>query len=388
MELQILKIDDRCTGCGACVSICPKNALTLFPDREGFYFPKVDRDLCINCHLCDKSCQVLDPASERIDSRRKYYMAKAAKESIVKSSSSGGAFSILADKVLSSGGVVYGARYDFENERLIQDSTENCSLAELRKSKYIESYTGAIFKDVGDKLSNGINVLYVGTPCQVEGLSQYLHTKRISRDNLILVQFVCHGVPANKFFTEYKHYEEKKHRSKLISFDFRPKIRGWRYSDWKMEFANGDIDKGPYCYYYYYYYYYFRSDNILRKSCYNCKRVLNETPDITIGDFWGIQKFQPENKDNDGISLVIAHNPKAVEILESINGFRYLKEIPEPAVDYIRREISTRQGKTGRRDAFMLEVGIHGYMKTVKRNAAKKIFRARMKDQIRKLFRR
>ena len=386
MYLQILKIGDKCTGCGACISACPKNALSLVANEEGFYYPKLDATACIKCHLCDNSCQVLKPAVESLKPQRRYYMAKAEDQSVVKSSSSGGVFSVLANMILADGGVVYGARYDFNNERLIQDSTENCTLSDLRKSKYIESYTGSVFKDVGNHLKQGQKVLYVGTPCQVEGLAQYLSVKRIDRGNLILVQFVCHGVPANEFFTEYKHYEENKHKSKLISFDFRPKIRGWRYSDWRMEFANGDIEQGPY--YYYYYYYYFHASNILRKSCYNCRRVLNETPDITIGDFWGIQKYRPENKDNEVISLVITHNPKAVEILEANEGFKYLEQIPEDAVDYIRQETNTRADKFKTRDVFMAEVKVKGYMKTAVQKAGLTIFKAKLKDKIRKILKR
>lgn len=386
MEHQILKIGDKCTGCGACISICPKNALTLVPDEEGFYFPKLDENACVNCHLCDKSCQVLHPATESSEPQRHYYMAKAKDYAVVMASSSGGAFSVLANKILASGGVVYGAHYDFEKEQLIQDSTGNCSLGELRKSKYIESFTGAIFKDVGNNLQMGRKVLYVGSPCQAEGLLQYLRTKRIERDNLLLVQFVCHGVPANKFFTEYIHYEERRHKSKLISFDFRPKIRGWRFSEWRMEFANGDIEQGPY--YYYYYYYYFQLSNTLRGSCYNCKRVLNETPDITIGDFWGIRKYQPDNKDNDGISLIIAHNLRAKELIESIVEFEYIKEIPETAAGNIRRETTSRSNKLSARDEFMSEVRKNGYMKTVKKQAGFTIFKARMKGKLRKLLKR
>lgn len=385
MALRILNIPDDCTGCGACVSICPKDALTLVPDKEGFYMPKLDESKCIDCHLCEKTCQVFDTESSSSNFRMPY-MTKSRDREIVKESSSGGAFTLLADKIISEGGIVYGARYDFEKEKLIQDCTENCSLSDLRKSKYIESYLGTTFREIGQHLKNSKKVLYVGTPCQVEGLVDYLNTKRIARENLLLVRFVCHGVPANEFFSEYLRYEEQKHNSKIVAFDFRPKIRGWRNSDWRMTFENGKIDEGPY--YYYYYYYYFQTSNILRRSCYTCKRVLDNLPDFTIGDFWGIGKYRPENTDNEGISLIIAHTDKAKEYLDSLVGYEYLEELPESAIDYITRETKDRTAKLEARDSFMEDVATLGYMGAAKKNARMTILKYRAKGAIRKLLNR
>lgn len=386
MSLEILKLDNTCTGCGACVSICPKNALALQMDHEGFYRPAWDESICINCHLCEKACHVLSRPTMNENKQRDCFMAKAKDKNLVSKSSSGGVFSILADKFISEGGVVYGARYDFEQERLEQSSTERCSLDELRKSKYIESFCGSIFKDVARNLKDGKKVLYVGTPCQVEGLAKYLQIGKINSDNLLLVRFVCHGVPSNQFFTEYKHYEEKKHGAEMLSFDFRPKTNGWRSSDWKMNFKNGKEDKGPY--YYYYYYYYFQSSNILRKSCYSCNRVLDEVTDLTIGDFWGIHKYAPENKDNEGISLIIAHSDKGKEVLKMLDGFEYVVEIPESALQYIEREANNRGNNEDKRSAFMGKVQKHGYMKAAIQDAWKPIFFNRIKGKLRKFLKR
>ena len=240
MLLKILHIEDTCTGCGACVSTCPKHALTLSYDREGFYYPQIDIDKCVNCHVCENSCHVLNaqvPASPSLNF--KAYMIKAKDKDVVRKSSSGGAFTLLANIILEDGGIVYGARYNYDKERLEHCSSDKCSMDELRKSKYIESFLGETFKDVREQLLTGRKVLFCGTPCQIEGLHYYLETKKTDTSNLLLVRFICHGVPANQFFTEYKHYEEKKHKSKMISFDFRPKTNGWRSSDWKMTFANG-----------------------------------------------------------------------------------------------------------------------------------------------------
>lgn len=250
-RLRILDIKDSCTACGACVSSCPKQALQLAYDDEGFYFPQLNVSKCVDCKSCEKVCHVLRaPRLLHVSQKYKAFMVKANDAEIVKSSSSGGVFTILANYVLSKKGVVFGARYNFDKERLEHCSTDNCSLIELRKSKYIESYVGTSFKEVLTNLKNERMVLFCGTPCQIDGLSQFLRTRQVNTKNLLLVRFVCHGVPSNKFFAEYKHFEERKYGSKMNSFDFRPKTRGWRNSDWKMSFENGKTIGGPYYYFY------------------------------------------------------------------------------------------------------------------------------------------
>lgn len=383
MSLKILNIDDKCTGCGACVSVCPKNALSLKYDSEGFYYPSLNEAACINCGLCERSCQALSVEESLVGKKRHYFMAKANDKDVVKASSSGGAFSVLANLVIKRGGVVYGARYNYDLERLEQASTETCSIKELRKSKYIESYTGKIYKDVYDNLKSGKTILYVGTPCQIEGLTQYLAIKRADITNLIRVRFICHGVPSNQFFTEYKHYEEKKHKSRIVAIDFRPKIRGWRNSDWKMVFENNEVEQGPYNHYYYYYYYYFQSSDILRKSCYSCARVLNDCTDITIADFWGIHKYKPENKDQEGISLIITHSQKSLDLLKGLDEFEFIEEIPESAISYIKREVEERKGMWDSRDVFMKQVRKYGYMKAVRKRSGFTILKTRVKAKIR-----
>lgn len=381
MPLNILHIEDTCTGCGACVSSCPKQALSLSYDKEGFYYPHLDIDKCVNCHVCENTCHVLNsvvPSSPSLN--YKAYMIKAKDKDVVRKSSSGGAFTLLANKILEDGGIVYGARYNFDKERLEHCSSDKCSMDELRKSKYIESYLGKTFKDVREQLLTGRKVLFCGTPCQIEGLHYYLETKKTDTSNLLLVRFICHGVPANQFFTEYKHYEEKRHKSKMISFDFRPKTNGWRSSDWKMTFANGREEKGPY--YYYYYYYYFQLSNLLRRSCYSCKRVFHEKADITIGDFWGIHSYRPDNKDQEGISVMLLHNEKAESLLPLIQNNCSLEEIPITAVNYIYREANERSDKLLERKELSSEIPKQGYMPIAKKRLGALILKRKVSDVI------
>lgn len=386
MPLKVLHIKDLCTGCGACVAVCPKKALTLSYDEEGFYFPHLDEDKCVKCQLCEKTCQAIQNKTPSEPScNYKAYMLKAKDKDIVKKSSSGGAFTLLADSVLQQGGLVFGARYDYGKELLEQCSTDNCTLAELRKSKYIESYTGDTFNEVIYALKTGRKVLYCGTPCQIEGLHCFMQTKKVDTSNLLTVRFVCHGVPSNKFFTEYKHYEEKKHHSKMIHFDFRPKTRGWRSADWLMSFENGKTESISA--YYSYYYTYFEHNYILRRSCYSCKRVFHEMADLTIADFWAIHKYRPNNNDQEGISLCLVHTEKGEEALVDVINNCHSEIIPNEVIDNIYREARQRGGEVKYRGDEIKSVLKTDYMTVARKRLRKTILMNKTKDYISKLIR-
>lgn len=390
MSLRILQINTECTGCGACVSSCPKGALSLSYDKEGFYYPLLDQTRCVDCKLCDRACHVLGvtPAVEPSKNYRAF-MLKAKDKSLLHDSSSGGAFSILSNQILSQGGVVYGARYNFESERLEHCSTDICTLESLRKSKYIESYLGKTFNEVNNKLKEGRKVLFCGTPCQVEGLHHFLKQKKTDIANLVSVRFICHGVPANKYFTEYKHYEEERFGSRMIAFDFRPKTQGWWSIDWKMSFQNGHIEQGYYNRYYYYLYYYLPNNLTLRKCCYNCNYLLNETADFTMADFWGIRNYRPVPKDNEGISLLLAHTPKALDLLHSASSTCNCSPLPQSAVDYIYESAKRQKNLLPQRLAMSSRIAQDGFMKIAKQDLRFEIFKYRtlhLKDRLFKAF--
>jgi len=337
MPLKILHIDDLCTGCGACVSVCPKDALSMQEDGLGFYIPVLDNDKCINCHLCEKSCHAINmtmPTCPSMDFRPS--MVKAKDRDIVMKSTSGGIITLLANWALNHGGVVYGATYDYDKQRLAHTSTDECSFEKLRKSKYIESYTGNVFSQVNSKLKDNRIVVFVGTPCQIDGLIRFLEVKHTDTTNLLLVRFVCHGVPSNSFFRQYKAYEEKIHHSTMVDFDFRPKFGGWGTPSWYIKFRNGKEIKDLSYYYYYYRAFY---DNIsLRKSCFSCKRVFDNRADLTIADFWGIKRLKPESDEKEGVSLVLTHSEKGEKALETIKNDCVIESIPVSAMEYIFAE--------------------------------------------------
>lgn len=231
MALRILDIDNYCTGCGACASVCPKDALSIAskPNLIGFYYPTVNDNKCVQCGLCEKVCPKLTPSDDKKqDEPLAAFMLQASDDEVLEKSSSGGVFSVLAQEVINRGGVVWGSAYNYELERLETISTENTSLDKLRKSKYIETYSGNIFREVKQQLKAGRWCLFVGTPCQVTGLNRFLRQTKTPQDKLLTVRFVCHGVPSNEYFNNTKSHLEKNNKGRFVNFDFRSKVNGWR----------------------------------------------------------------------------------------------------------------------------------------------------------------
>ncbi len=332
--LLILNLEKTCTACGACVSVCPKQALSLEYNDDGFYFPKLNSSRCINCRMCERVCHALKRDKEmECDHSYTPYMAKSLSDEIVRKSSSGGIFSLLADEVLKQDGVVYGAKYNYKLERLEHVSTDSCDLSELRKSKYIESYMGDTFLRVSDEIKKGRSVLFCGTPCQIKGLKTFLNSINTEFNNLLLVRILCHGVPSNKHFTEYKHWLERKHSSKILSIDFRPKIHGWQKQYLCLSFENGRMKNILSTESYYLQSFY--QNAALRRSCYDCSIVCENGCDITLADFWGILKYKPESNDDKGLSLILVHSVKGSRAIQAITEYSKIDKIPLQAVEYI-----------------------------------------------------
>lgn len=311
----MIKLCDKkdCTGCFACDNICPKKAISMQPDREGFLQPKINKDTCIECGLCMKTCPVLNP----IDLQRHKihcYAAFANDVNIRKRGSSGGLFTIFANWIIESGGVVIGAAFD-ENHvvRHFIASTKE-ELIRLQGSKYVQSNIGYIYKDVKKILSEKKKVLFVGTSCQVAGLRSFLHRPN---ENLFTIDLVCHGVPSPKIFEKYIDYLKNKDKY-FYAYNFRD-LGGWscNSSSSSSKLPNGKeqikmlygVDSG--------YFTFFINGYMNRECCYHCVYA-KSTPragDITLADFWGIGKKTPFIYDTRfGVSFV-SPNTKQGEIL-------------------------------------------------------------------------
>ncbi len=307
-NLQSFENKSKCCGCAACESICPVGVISMVEDAEGFMYPVVKTEKCINCGLCDKVCPIIN---DRENPQVSHVQACYSKdEKIRKNASSGGIFELLARGIIDEGGVVFGAAFD-ENLTLKHMYTDNIKgLRKLTKSKYIQSDLNGSFLKVKEILLSDKRVLFVGTPCQVSALNNFLGK---SYENLLTVDFICHGVPSNKMFKSYKETVEKKTDGKMIEFNFRVKddrikhVHGYSYmikKDNEIKTKKGMFFDNPF-------YFGFKKYLFLRPSCYSCKYSTPErVSDITLADFWGIEDYLPELDFSKGVSMVLVNSEK------------------------------------------------------------------------------
>lgn len=212
-----------CSGCGACVQKCPKSCIVLQTDEEGFLYPSVDENSCVNCGQCSKVCGILSPYLEQIP---KYvYGAQIKDDVILAKSSSGGVFSSMAINVLKKGGIVFGARFD-KDFNVIIDSVDNVDdLEQLRGSKYVQAFVGNSYVHAERLLKAGRLILFSGTPCIISGLLHYL---RKPYENLLTCDFVCHGVPSPLVWNLYISLLQSKCGMLCGQPKFRNKKKGWQ----------------------------------------------------------------------------------------------------------------------------------------------------------------
>lgn len=310
---------EECCGCKACDNVCPKSAIIMKCDSEGFWYPVIDNKKCINCSLCEKVCPVL--SVEKQISLKKAYACYNKNNEVRLTSSSGGMFTLLSEEVLKDGGVIFGATFN-EEFQVVHGYTNNKNgLDAFRGSKYVQSNINKSYTDAKIFLESGKKVLFSGTPCQIAGLKSFLNKKY---DNLICVDIICHGVPSPEVWKEYKRSIIKE--KKLVNMTFRDKSEGWKNAVLKYKFKDGSEYKEAYKESKY-----IRGfiENIyLRPSCYKCKfKSLDRDSDITLADFWGIENFIPNMDDQNGISLILVHTEKGIDILEAIKNYAFIKEV-------------------------------------------------------------
>lgn len=326
----MIEIRDKklCSGCHSCISICPKKCISMQIDEEGFWYPKVDKNKCINCRLCEMKCPILN--GMQVNRKPKAYACYNIDENIRKESSSGGIFTLLASNVIDRGGVVYGASFneEFEVEH-IQISTKQ-ELSKLRGSKYVQSKIGNSYNEIKILLNDGKLVYFSGTPCQIDGLICFLGKKY---DNLICQDIICHGVPSTRIWKDYIDIKNKCYEDKPLRINFRQKDSGWELFELSLQYKNSSYScchkEDPFMKA-------FLSDLILRPSCYDChSKSLNRNSDITLADFWGIKEIYPDFYDDGGISLVFINSKKGWELFENIiNEIEYRKCNINEAIKY------------------------------------------------------
>ena len=308
------KVD--CMGCNACGDICPKECISFPKDNEGFWYPKVDLDKCIDCHLCEKVCPILHPADkiQRYDTAR-VFGAYTKDEHVRLDSTSGGIHSMLAKAMYKKHAFIGGAIYneDHSCSHILSDDPE--MLPKIRSSKYLQSSMEGQFKEVKKLLVEGKEVLYCAAPCQIQGLYNYL---RKDYDNLTTVDFICRGVNSPKVFQAFINNLEKKYGSKATEIKAKNKKWGWHNFSMRVNFENGKQyveDRWHDAFFVGYLQY----GGFTRPSCYECHfKGYPHKSDITLADFWGIEKVDKSLDQDKGTSLVIVNSDKGMRLFDEI----------------------------------------------------------------------
>lgn len=303
----------QCTGCGACYNKCPVNAIEMRQDSEGFFFPHIHSEACISCGQCLNVCPAIAPKYENQPEPDCY--AVMADDPIREKSSSGGVFTLLAEWMLDQGGIVCGAAYTEDHyavEHIIVTNREE--LHRLRGSKYVQSTSGLIYREVKKHLDSGAPVLYTGTPCQIAAVKSFLGKPY---EKLYTLDLVCHGVPSPMVYEKFIREQEEKYGSKAVRVSFRDKdVVKWDVST-TIEFENGQVyrKKRNECAYMKS----FLKLLTIRKCCGQCPFAkLPRQGDMTIADFWDIHRFDPKLDDRKGTSLVLPNNAKGSAMLEAL----------------------------------------------------------------------
>lgn len=356
----MIEISDKakCCGCTACANICPQQCITMESDEEGFVYPSVALEKCINCNLCEKVCPVTH-RTEGVEVEQAFIVRNKNCD-IVKTSSSGGFFSALCEYVIREHGVVFGAGFgeNWEVRHVESHSLEDCKC--FQGSKYVQSNLDHIFSMVKKYLMSGKLVCFSGTPCQTEGLANYLGKRY---DNLILVDLVCHGVPSPKIWKLYLALMEKEYSSKIVYVNFRSKKYGYQGSSMHLKFENGAEYYGT-----------ARVDMMLksffshislRPICYQCPfKGSNRVSDFTIYDCWHAAQILHIKDDDMGFTSVLARGEKSLSIIKELNTLDVYERPVEQVIRPIKDGMLSKSASLNKnRDKFYKEVNQYGLRK-------------------------
>lgn len=363
-----VKDPKNCCGCTACASICAHDAIEMKPDALGFLYPHVDMEKCIECGLCEKVCQFNSHYDTILNLSQPLAFAARHKDiNKVMKSQSGAAFVAVSDYILERGGIVYGAGYKDHFRVAHKRATTKEERDEFRGSKYVQSDMTGVFRLVKRDLQNGLTVLFSGTPCQTSGLKAYIGNTLSER--LFLMDIVCQGVPAPIVWQDYITYLEKEYGSKVCYVNFRDKEKfGWKSHIETFRFEGSSRKKafrnkhGRFTYTYL-----FHQHIELRHSCGVCPYTnLKRPSDITIADYWGWQRTDPNfNADNKGCSLVLCNTEKGLNLFETIKN--QMNIIPATLPNIMQNHLSRPSEVHPKRMAFEKHYAKYGFVKTMRK---------------------
>lgn len=297
-----------CTGCGACVCVCPVGCIQMVENKEGFFYPVIDHTQCIGCKKCYKVCPNEPEDDEDVVAVLAGY---SHNRDIRLTSSSGGVFTHLAEEVLKRNGVVFGVA--MQKSQAVICAVENIEeIPKLRGSKYVQSRVGNAYGQVEKYLKEGRLVLFSGTPCQIAGLYRVLKKEYM---RLITVDFVCHGISSPQVLEKY--LKERGNGKRISEIVFRDKTEGWNKFSMKLKWEDHTVSRESMEEDLYLQS--FLKNLNLRSSCFSCKfRKIHRRSDITLGDLWGANEVVNGWTEDLGYSLILIQSKKGKELLESI----------------------------------------------------------------------
>lgn len=356
----------KCTGCRACESICPVNAISFYQEEDTFLYPKIDEEKCIKCNKCSKVCMIDKSVNE--ESYIKAYAGYSTDENIINFCSSGGFATALSLKYIEDGGIVCGVRYsdDYKSCEYSIAKTEK-EVIKFSTSKYFQSEKNKIHREIEKFLQEGKKVLFFGCPCDVGGLHYYLNKEY---ENLLTVDLICTGVTSNSVYNSYKDFEEKKVKAKINFLNARSKKNGWFVPCLEEKFDNGK-EKIKTLFGTYFGYSFL---TVKRICCYDCQYKEQKTfADIRIGDFWGIkQKDDFWNKK--GVSAILVKTTKGLTAIENINNFNIFETTFDRIVlnnDGLYN--NTTQKQLQKREQYLKIYKEKGIVKAVKKTESYKV---------------
>ena len=380
----MIEIKNRqdCCGCHACGDACAHKAITFKKDHEGFWYPEVNRELCVDCGLCDKVCPMLHKADfvSRYDEAT-VFAAYTKDEAIRIDSTSGGIHSMLALEKFVRGGYVGGAVYNPDHTCSQIVTPDVSRLPEIRSSKYLQSRSEGVYKEIRKLLREGKDVFYCGCPCQIHALYNYLGKEY---DNLTTCDFICRGVNSPKVFLKYMEMLERQYGSKATEIKFKNKKWGWHNFSLRVNFEN----RMEYCkdrWHDLFFIGYLQSGNFARPSCYECPfKGFPQKADITLADFWGIEKIDPSMDQDRGTSLVMVNSEKGQKLFDAIKDKIEWRQFTmddaragNPAMDGSLKSVKPN------RDEFFRDLDIYPFEKVAKRHFPLPTWKKKLKSTLR-----
>ncbi len=343
----------KCCGCGACADICAHDAIEMVEDKKGFLYPEINSSICVNCGVCERICALKCQPEDESATILGTYALQHKDKKVLAGSSSGGAFTAFSDAILKKGGLVYGAYLNtetFDVKHICAKDTTGRD--QFRGSKYVQSSTCGIYKEIKKELKSGNEILFSGTPCQCAELMKYIGAKP---ENLTIIDLLCHGAPSNNLLKDHIAMWEAKTGKKARNYAYRSKRYGYGYGyEHEITFSDGTENTSVELK---------RLSKLyilnMRESCYVCPYASEHRyGDITIGDLTEAGKIAGIH-DCLGTSLVLTNTEKGEELLRSVESECHVRrvDISSLCLGALHKAVE----RTSRVDAFWNDYEKRGY---------------------------